>query len=117
LRKITILLIIIAGLPISVFAYSEAVTDTSARRDAFSKSLAHFTMGIIYDNEARPEAAIAEYKKVLAVEPDTSYVHTRIAADYLLTKREGEAAEELRTAKRLDSQDARARFLLALVYT
>ena len=82
----------------------DAVTDTySGRRGlSFGKtifrkkapttplalSLAHYTMGIIYDNERATEKAIREYEAVLRSDPDISYVHTRLAADLFLLKKD-----------------------------
>ncbi|MFH0764766.1 MAG: tetratricopeptide repeat protein [Candidatus Omnitrophota bacterium] len=84
---------------------------------AYSKSLAHYTMGIIYDNENRPEDAIREYNEALRLGPDVSYIRTRLGVDYLLTKKEASAFEELTLAEKLDPQDAKPKFLTALIYT
>jgi len=121
--------IIISGAP----DFVDAVIDTSARgRDlsrkgyllrhegpasAYSKSLAHYTMGIIYDNEDRREDAIREYVEALRLGPDASCIHARLGVDYLLTKREVRALEELALSESLDPQDAKPKFLTALIYT
>jgi len=74
-------------------------------------------MGIIYDDELRFADAIREYQKALELEPDSSYVHTRLGADYILAREDKKAVEELVTAKSLDTSDTRPRFLLAVIYT
>lgn len=109
---------------IDIFSRGHARTAEGFRRwDArepstpLSRSLAHYTMGIIYDNEGRFEDAARQYEKALEIEPDISYIHTRLAADYLFTKREIKAIEELKAAKSLDPQDLKPRFLLGLIYT
>ena len=68
-------------------------------------------MGIIYDNEARTEEAIKEYAKAAEFEPDISYLHTRLGADYFLAKDEEKAIEELKLAKILDPADIRSRLV------
>ena len=85
--------------------------------DSFSKALAHYTMGIIYDNEGKLESAIAEYKSAIAVDPKVSYLHSRLGVDYFLSKNTDKAVEEFKTAKSLDPADTRPRFLLALGFT
>ena len=85
--------------------------------DASSKALAHYTMGIIYDNENRTDEAIREYTAALALEPNISYLHSRLGVDFFLAKDIDKAAREFSAAKSLDPKDTKARFLLALAYT
>ena len=35
----------------------------------FSRSIAHYTMGIIYDNESKTDEAIREYEAALVLNP------------------------------------------------
>jgi len=85
--------------------------------DSFSKALAHYTMGIIYDNEGKLQNALDEYKAALALDPKISYLHTRIGVDYFLSKNIDAAIEEFNIARTLDPLDTKPRFLLALAYT
>ena len=132
MKKTILILAAFAALVILSPGSSDAARDRFVEKRAFfsegsiiekartsmplARSLAHYTMGIIYDNELKTKEALAEYKKALEIAPEISYIHTRLAADYLLTKDNKNALEELGTAKALDPEDARPRFLLALVY-
>ena len=82
-----------------------------------ARSLAHYTMGIIYDNELRGEEAIRRYEAALGYTPDVAYIRTRLAVDYFLTKRIDKAFAELAIAKSLDPADPKPHFLAALIYT
>ncbi|MCX5666466.1 MAG: tetratricopeptide repeat protein [Candidatus Omnitrophica bacterium] len=66
--------------------------------DAPSKALAHYTMGIIYDNEGRSGEAMREYKAALALEPKVSYLHSRLGVDFFLAKDIDKAVEEFNIA-------------------
>ena len=85
--------------------------------DTFSKALAHYTIGVIYDNEGKVAEALAEYKKALELDPKISYLHTRLGVDCFLTKDVDGAVDEFKAAKILDPLDTKPRFLLALAYT
>ena len=101
MRKILIPLAVSVAALMFLITNSDAVIDISARgrslfvreiyvesarpSSALSKSLAHYTMGIIYDNEEKFTDAIREYREALSLEPKISYVHTRLAVDYILT--------------------------------
>ena len=85
--------------------------------DTFSKALAHYTIGVIYDNEGKTRQAREEYKKALELDPKISYLHTRLGVDYFLGKKTDQAVEEFKTAQALDPLDTKPRFLLALAYT
>ena len=97
---------------------AQGMRQESARpSSALSVSLAHYTMGIIYDNEGKFGEAIREYRRALALEPNVSYVHTRLAVDYILTNKNKEALDELKTARSLDPADMKPKFLTALSLT
>ena len=84
---------------------------------AESSSLAHYAMGVIYDNDGRIDAAIEEYKEALKHDNDSDAIHTRLGADYLLRNEFEEAAFHLELAKKLDPESIKPRVLLALIYT
>ncbi len=118
MRKILFPLAVSVSILILLIMSSYAVMDISARgrissareiyidrarpSGALSRSLAHYTMGIIYDNEKKYESAIREFREAESSEPDISYLHTRLAIDYILTNKEKEALEEANKAKALD---------------
>ena len=89
-----------------VFAVREIYVESARPSSALSKSLAHYTMGIIYDNEEKFTDAIREYREALSLEPNISYVHTRLAVDYILTNNYKTAFDELKAAKVLESLPA-----------
>ncbi|MCM8791195.1 MAG: tetratricopeptide repeat protein [Candidatus Omnitrophica bacterium] len=98
-------------------AERRGLAQTKRSTTPLAKSIAHYTMGIIYDNELRAEDAIKQYEAAIKIEPDVSYLHTRLAVDYFLTKDVEKALEELTKAKFLDPADPKPRFLAALIYT
>ena len=99
------------------FSIGEAFARKIRRSDSFSRSIAHYTMGIIYDNASRPADAIREYEAAVKTDPGVSYFHTRLAADHFMQKSHDRALEETRRAVSLDPADVRPRFMAALVYT
>ena len=132
-RKFLFSLVVLAAVLIAAVTNLDAVMDIYSRNRTFSvgersarekrpstqlaRSLAHYTMGIIYDNEGSLENAIREYETVLKQDPNIGYVHTRLAVDYFMVKKIDKALEELKVAKALDPEDAKPRFLAALIYT
>lgn len=119
MRKIFIPLAVSAIALTLIIMSSGAVMDISARgrvSSPLSSSLAHYTMGIIYDNEEKFTDAIREYREALSLEPEISYVHTRLAVDYILTNKDKEALDELRIAGSLDPNDVKPKTLLANIY-
>ena len=93
------------------FSIVEAFARKIRRSDSFSRSIAHYTMGIIYDNASRPADAIREYEAAVKTDPGVSYFHTRLAADHFLQKSHDRALEETRRAVSLDPADVRPRFM------
>jgi tetratricopeptide (TPR) repeat protein len=79
-----------------------------------SKSLAHYTMGIICDNEGNFKEAISEYRQAISLEPNISYVHTRLAVDYILTEDTKAALDELNIARSLDPGDVKPKLAEAM---
>ncbi|MFH1995937.1 MAG: tetratricopeptide repeat protein [Candidatus Omnitrophota bacterium] len=133
-RPIILVIALIAGIGL-IGQRSESVTDIS-RSDVSSlwsrifkwvraeeqaregKAFSHYIMGVLYDNEGELDKAIEEYAKALANEKEeVSRIHMRLAIDHLLTRNQEKAVEHLVIAKNLDSENSKARFLLALIYT
>jgi len=99
------------------FSAGKSLAGKPRASDKLSRSIAHYTMGIIYDNESNPREAIREYEAVLRIDPGISYAHTRLAADHFLLKNTDKALSELSAAVALDPSDVRPRFLAGLIYT
>ena len=87
------------------------------KRRALSKALAHYTMGVLYDNERDYKSAIEEYKKALRYDSKNAVLHIRIGMDYLLLDQDAKAIKKLKFAKELDKDNVTSNFLLALIYT
>ena len=89
---------------------------TSADKKKRSKALAHYTMGIIYDNEGKTGLAIREYKKTLKYNPNSTIARLRLGAAYLISGKDKKAVKELEFIKKVDPRNSQARFLLALIH-
>ena len=85
-------------------------------QDRKAKSLACYTMGIVYDLRGLNEKAIEEFEKSAQYE-DNYAVHLRLGADYARVGKLQEAIDELRLALKFDSSNVQARYLLALIYS
>jgi len=57
---------------------------------------AHFRLGLLFDQEAMPDAAIKEYQQATHLSPDLATAHYRLAQDYLRTGRKQEAEAEFK---------------------
>ena len=86
------------------------------REDPKARSLASYTMGVVYDLQGYTEKAMAEFEK--SAEYDDNYAaHLRLGADYARLGKIPEAEEELRAVLEHDPQNIQARYLLALIYS
>ncbi len=56
---------------------------------------AHFRLGLLFDQQAKPDAAIKEYQQAIHLSPDLATAHYRLAQDYLRTGRKQEAETEI----------------------
>ena len=76
---------------------------------------AHSSLGIVYEQQGKPDLAIAEYRKSLAIEPRDPIVHFDLG--YLLDKqgRTSEAIGELEEAIATDPGYAQAYFTLGII--
>ena len=87
-----------------------------ASRKKRSKALAHYMMGIIYDNKGQVKLAINEYKKSLKLHPQSTLARLRLGIDYLVSREDEKAVKEFELAKKIDPKNSEARFLIALLY-
>ena len=84
--------------------------------DKKAKSLASYTMGVVYDLKGYTQEAIKEFEK--SAEFDDNYAaHLRLGADYARLGMLPEAIEELELALKHDADNVQARYLLALIYS
>ena len=86
-------------------------------REKRSKALAHYMMGIIYDNKGKVNLAISEYRKSLKYNPNLTLPRLRLGADYLFLGQEEKAFIEFKLIIKLEPENSQARLLLALIYT
>lgn len=83
--------------------------------DKKARSLAYYTMGVVFDLQGFTEQAIEQYEKSLEIK-DNYAVHLRLGADYVRLGELEKAIEELNLVLEYDSHNVQARYLLALVY-
>ena len=57
----------------------------AVKKAKHSKALAHYTMGIIYDNKGEINLAIQEYKKSLKYNPYSLLARLKLGVDYLVS--------------------------------
>lgn len=99
------------------FCFSGCAPQANADgREKKKKALAHYTMGIIYDNRQKPALAAREYEKSLKYVSRSAPAHLRLGADYLVLGDEEKALREFEAAKEIDPENKETRILLALVY-
>jgi tetratricopeptide (TPR) repeat protein len=107
-------LILLAAVFFFFYAASEAAALPDQEEKA--KSLAYYTMGVVYDMQGSYEKALGEFEK--SAQFDDNYaVHLRMGADYARLERLPEAVEELKIALKYDPANIQARYLLAIIYS
>ena len=67
-----------------ILVKEDADSESVIEKERKSKALAHYTMGIIYDNSGKASLASREYKKALEINPASSLVRLRLGVDYLV---------------------------------
>lgn len=97
--------------------YDTLLLKETESKEVDSEAYAHFIMAAMLDGQGRNKEAMDEYQKVLRYEDNSLVVHTRVAIDYLKCGRAEDAARHLNAAIKIDPDDSRARFILALLYT
>lgn len=82
-----------------------------------SKSLAHYTMGQIYDLLGLPEAATLEYEKAAQFDESSYIIHLRLGVGYARLNMLPEAKEELKRSQAINGEDLQSHYVLALIYS
>ncbi|MFA5088522.1 MAG: tetratricopeptide repeat protein [Candidatus Omnitrophota bacterium] len=90
-----------------------------ARQDehGLSQSLAHYTMGLIYDLSGLTEEAVNEYKQAAEFDKENYFIHFRLGSDYARMGMLPEAIAELNLVSKIKPADLSSRYLLALIYS
>jgi len=97
---------------------AECYVDVAMQEEALlkAKSLASYTMGVVYDLKGFTDEAIESYEKS-AQYNDNYAAHLRLGADYARLGKLPEATAELQTVLQQDPNNVQARYLLALIYS
>lgn len=88
----------------------------SAKHERQAEAMAHYVTGIIDEESAGPEKALADYRQVLDLDPGYTKLAIEVAYDYLRRNDTGEAIGVLKDAIKARPQDPDARLALASVY-
>jgi tetratricopeptide (TPR) repeat protein len=87
-------------------------------RISFSKGLAHYAMGQIYDLLGMTNNAVLEYERSLKSDTDSSYLpYLRLGANYARLNMLDEAKEALGKVNKINEDDLQSHYLLALIYS
>ncbi len=82
------------------------------------EALAHYTMGLIYDQYGLSDDAIEEYKKALDAQQGPSYqVHLKLGYNYARTGALSDAIRELKLVSKFNPDELQSHYLLALIYS
>ena len=82
-----------------------------------SSAVAHYIMGVIYDDTGEPDKAIDEYLKALKTDNDVSTIHVDLATSYIKKNDITGAQRELDLASSLDPEAIKPHAILALLYS
>lgn len=86
-------------------------------RVSTSKSLAHYTMGQIYDLLGETEKAVLEYEKAVYYDESSYLIHLRLGTDYARLNMLNEAITELKLVHQYNPEDLQSHYLLALIHS
>jgi len=89
----------------------------SMEREALSKGISHYIMGMVHDFEGQTEQAVEEFKEAAKFDYTSYAIHLRIGANYARLGKIDEAIEELKLASQLNPEDLQPHYLLALIYS
>ena len=78
--------------------------------------LAHYFLGLLYQQEGKIDRAIAEHKKAIAIDPKRKGLYNRLGKLYLAQGRINEALIEFKKALTKDSDFALARYNIGIAY-
>ena len=122
----------LAKLYLQIEAYAEAVDEyqqtltvlgvnsapkSAADTHASDISAAYYGLGLAYTGLEKFDAAIAAYRRALAVAPDLAYTHAALGNAYANTHRYAEALEAYKIAVALDPDDKMIHHQLGNVYS
>jgi len=79
-------------------------------------AVAHFNLGLTYDELGRYNEAIEAYKQAIKINPDDSSTHKSLGVVYYKLNRYREAVEAFKMAIQIMPSDADAHYGLGLVY-
>lgn len=82
-----------------------------------TKSVAHYTKGLMNDLLGQTQEAIDEYKKATEYDSKSYIIHLRLGADYARLGMFPEAIEALKLVSEFNPEDLQSRYLLALIYS
>ena len=86
-------------------------------RIELTKSLAHYTMGQVYDLLDLPERAALEYQAAAQYDETSYVIHLRLAVSYARLNMLADAKEELLLVQQYNPEELQSHYLLALIYS
>lgn len=95
--------------PVDAFVYPDRINTT--------KSLAHYSMGYIYDLLGVTNRAALEYEKAAQFDEASYLIHLRLGADYARLDMLQDAKEHLELVAQYNPQDLQSHYLLALIHS
>ena len=108
----------ILGIVIAIMLKSHcAHAFVSKDRISMAKSLAHYTMGQVYDLLGLTNRAVFEYEKASQFDESSYLIHLRLGADYARLDMLEEAENSLSLVHRYNADDLQSHYLLALIYS
>jgi tetratricopeptide (TPR) repeat protein len=115
-RNLTVgLFIFLSGMLLAFPQRSEAFVYQD--RIAYAKSLAHYTMGQIYDLLGQSQQAIEEYQKASQYDEGSYIIHLRLGADFARLDMLSKAKDELYLVNQYNPDDLQSHYLLALIHS
>ncbi len=81
-----------------------------------TRSLSHYIIAGYYQGQGDLERAVREYKKAIAIDPQSSWLHLNLASAFIQKDKMEEAVVELKKSIELDPEAVQPHALLALVY-
>ena len=111
-------LVLCAGLVLSALGgRSLSLALASEDQEFLAKSLSHYTKGMMHDFLEKNEAAIEEYKQAIHFDPESYAPHLHLGIDYARLGNLAPSIDELTLAAKLNPEDLKAHYFLALVYS
>ncbi len=110
--------VLCAGLVLgAVGGWSLSFVFASEDQEILAKSFAHYTEGMMDDLLGENEAAIEEYKQAIHFDPKSYSAHLHLGIDYTRLGRLAMSVDELTVASKLNPEDLKTHYFLALVYS